>query len=241
MRPSPLRDLRLLWEGLSRLLRRPALFAGLVLLSTALAGLAPLLRSRLPLPPDPLLDGLVRGMALLPMELYALPRLAAYLDAELLDPVDNPRAAWQESFETRWWKATASRLLLSLMVGVGIALCIVPGLFVLAAFGWGPTRTLLRGDGILEGYRGGARMMAAGWNRALLVVCAALLVQLLLLTPVMALAGKAEMTLGLLRRPGYWLEALLSGALGIWFASVLLALFQALEAGAAEAPQPSGK
>jgi hypothetical protein len=212
-----------------------------VLLSTALAGLAPLLRSRLPLPPDPLLDGLVRGMALLPMELYALPRLAAFLDAETLDHADNPKASWQEAFENRWWRATASRLLLSLMVGVGIALCVVPGLFVLAAFGWGPTRTLLRGEGLLEGYRAGARMMAAGWNRALLVVCAALLLQLLLLLPVMALAGKADLSLDLLRRPGFWLESMLSGALGVWFASVLLALFQTLETDAAAASQPSGK
>jgi hypothetical protein len=242
MRPSPFRDLRLLREGLSRLLRRPALFAGLVLLSTGLTGLAPLLRSRIPLPPDPMVDGLVRGLALLPMELYALPRLAAYLDAETLDHAGNPRSGWQEAFETRWWRATASRLLLSLMVGIGLALCLVPGLFVLAAFGWGPTRTLLRGEGILEGYRGGARLMASGaWNRAVLVVGAALLLQLLLLLPVAALTAAAGLSLATLRRPAFWLESLLSGALGIWFASVLLALFQALEADAGKADQPSGK
>jgi len=241
MRPSPIRDLRLLWEGLNRLLQRPTLFAGLVLLSTALSGLAPLLRSRIPVPSDTRLDGRLRGRALLPMGLYALPGLAVAPDAETLGHADNPKASWQEAFETRWWRATASRLLLSLMVGVGIALCVVPGLFVLAAFGWGPTRTLLRGDGIMEGYRAGARMMARGWNRALLVVGTALLLQLLLLMPVMALAGKADLSLALLRRPAFWLESMLSGALGIWFASVLLALFQTLETDAAAAPQPSGK
>lgn len=244
MRPSPFRDLRLLWEGLSRLTARPGIFLGLTLLSTALAALGPLLRARLPLPADPLVDGLVRGMALLPMELYALPRLAAFLDAETVASASNPKEAWQATFEARWWRSTASRLLLSLMVGLGLMLCIAPGLFALLAFGWGPTRTLLRGDGILDGYRSSLKLMARAWPRAVLVIGAALLLQMLLLSPFPLLHPEQALTLASLRSPWFWGEAIVGGALGVWFTSVALALFQALEESprADSAPdQPSGK
>ncbi|MBK8726524.1 MAG: hypothetical protein IPL96_10915 [Holophagaceae bacterium] len=238
MKPSPIRDLKLLREGLSRLLARPGMFLGLTALSTALAALGPLLRMRLPLPADPLLDGMVRGMALLPMELYALPRMAAYLDAQTLGHPDNLPGNWQETFEARWWRATAARLLLSLLVGIGLMLCVAPGLLVLLAFGWGPTRTLLRGDGIQAGYRASAKLMMRAWPRAVLVIAAALLLQLLLLSPFPALLPEPALSEAALRSPWFWAEAALSGALGVWFASVALALFQALEADAATVPAP---
>jgi hypothetical protein len=216
----------------------------LTLLSTALAALGPLLRARLPLPADPLVDGLVRGMALLPMELYALPRLAAFLDAETAGSAGNPKESWPATFEARWWRSTASRLLLSLMVGLGLMLCIAPGLVVLLAFGWGPTCTLLRGDSIREGYRSSLKLMVRAWPRAILVIGAALLLQMLLLSPFPILHPEQALALKSLRSPWFWGEAAVAGALGVWFTSVALALFQALEAAPQADPapdQPSGK
>ena len=239
MRPSPFQDFRLLWTGLSRLLARPLAFAGLTALAVALTALGPLLRMKVPLPPDPMLDGLVRGAALLPMELYALPRLQAWLDAETLGSAQNPAADWRETFEARWWRATLSRLLLSLMAGLWLMLCIVPGLLVLLAFGWGPTRTLLRGDGIREGYRGGLRMMARGWPRAVVVVGLCMLLQALLSWPLTALMPEPGQPGQTLRSPWFWAEAAVGGAVGVWFASTLLALFQALEVD--QAPEPASE
>lgn len=238
MRPSPLQDFRLLWTGLSRLLERPLVFAGLGLLAVGLTALGPLVRMQVALPADPMVDGLVRGAALLPMELYALPRLQAWLDAETFESDHNPAAVWQETFEARWGRATLSRLLLSLMAGLGLMLCLVPGLLVLLAFGWGPTRTLLRGEGIREGYRGSVRMMARGWPRAVVVVGLCILLQALLSWPLAALMPEPGQPGLTLRSPWFWAEAAVSGAVGVWFASTLLALFQALEADQAPSPEP---
>ncbi|MFN8010077.1 MAG: hypothetical protein U0P81_01610 [Holophagaceae bacterium] len=239
MRPSPLQDLRLLWTGLSRLLERPLVFAGLSLMAVALTALGPLVRTRVVLPEDPMVDWLLRGAALLPMELYALPRLQAWLDARTLDTDRNPAGTWAKTFEARWGRATGSRLLLSLMAGLGLALCLVPGLLVLLAFGWGPTRTLLRGDGIREGYRASARMMARGWPRAVVVVGLCVILQSLVSWPLAALAPDPGHPFLSLRSPWFWAEAAASGVLGVWFASTLLALFQALEADQAPSPEAS--
>lgn len=238
MRPSPLQDFRLLRTGLDRLLERPLLFGALALLAVALAALAPLARLRIALPPDPMLEGLLRGAALLPMELYALPRLQAYLDARTGGAPENPPGSWSGTFEARWWRATLSRLLLSLMAGLGLMLCIVPGLLVLLAFGWGPTRTLLRGDGIREGYRGSLRLMARGWPRAVTVVGACFILQALLAWPLTAMLPDPLQPGLTLRSPWFWAEALVSGAVGVWFASTLLALFQALETDQVPSTEP---
>jgi len=236
MRPSPLQDFRLLWTGLSRLLDRPLVFAGLSALAVGLSALGPLVRMKVALPPDPMVDGLVRGAALLPMELYALPRLQAWLDAGTLGAEGNPAETWAQTFEARWGRATLSRLLLSLMAGLGLMLCLVPGLLVLLAFGWGPTRTLLRGDGIREGYRSSARIMTRGWPRAVVVVGLCVILQSLVSWPLAALSPDPAQPWLSLRSPWFWLEAAAGGVLGVWFASTLLALFQALEADQAPAP-----
>jgi len=112
------------------------------------------------------------------------------------------------------------------------------GPMLLLAFGWGPTRTLLRGDGIQAGYRASAKLMLRAWPRAVLVIAAALLLQLLLLSPFPTLLPEPALSMAALRSPWFWAEAFLSGALGVWFASVALALFQALEADAAAVPVP---
>jgi hypothetical protein len=203
----------------------------------ALTALGPLLRLQVALPPDPMVEGLLRGAALLPMELYALPRLQACLDAETLGGEGNPRPSWPQTFEARWGRATGSRLLLSLMAGLGLMLCIVPGLLVLLAFGWGPTRTLLRGDGIREGYRGSLRMMAQGWPRAVVVVGLCIILQALLSWPFTTMLPDPAQPGQVLRSPWFWAEAAMSGVVGVWFASTLLALFQTLEAD--QAPEPS--
>jgi hypothetical protein len=235
MPPSPLADLRLLWTGLARLREHPGAFLGLALLASALGALGPLLRLRLGLPEDPLVEPLLRSAALLPLELYALPRLQAFLDARSLDRPENPAARWAETFEGRWWRATCSRLLLQVLAGLGLMLCILPGLGVLLAFGWAPTRTLLRGDGIREGFRASARLMARAWPRATVVVVAALGLQLLLSWPLAMLVPDPVQARASLASPWFWIQGAAAGALAAWFASTLLALFQALEADQAPA------
>lgn len=109
---------------------------------------------------------------------------------------------------------------------------------VLLAFGWGPTRTLLRGDGIREGYRNSARMMARGWPRAVVVVGLCVILQSLVSWPLATLSPEPAQPWLSLRSPWFWAEAAVSGAIGVWFASTLLALFQALEADQAPSVEP---
>lgn len=244
MRPSPFRDLRLLWEGLSRLTARPGIFLGMTLLSTAFLALSPLLRVRLHLPADQGGDMGAQIVAMLPLEIYALPRLLAYLDAQTRGHEGNPKATWQETFESRWWRSTLARLSFFILFAIGIASCVVPGLFVLLAFGWAPTRILLRGDGLREGFRGSARLMLRAWPRVVFIVLVTYFLQVLLVAPFVSVRASSGLSIDSYRSLGYWGQAFLTGALGIWFSSVLLALFQAVEEapGADSAPdQPSGK
>jgi hypothetical protein len=77
-----------------------------------------------------------------------------------------------------------------------------------------------------------------------LVISAALLLQMLLLSPFPLLHPEPALALKALRSPWFWGEAVVAGVLGVWFTSVALALFQALEQapqGDSGPDQPSGK
>lgn len=238
MKPSPIRDLKLLQEGLSRLLARPGMFLGLTALSTALAALGPLLRLLVSLPSDPAADGLLYQVSLMPMALYVLPRMSAFLDADTLDHPDNPKSVWGDTFETRWWRSTASRLMLQAVSGLGLLLCLFPGLLLLLIFGFGPTRTLLRGDGVRKGFESSARMMIRAWPRAVLVVGVAALFHLFLLILIANKLPDPALPMVCLRSPWFWGRAFITGFWSVWFTSVALALFQTLEADAATVPAP---
>lgn len=221
--------------GLTRLTSRPGLALGVVAAGLCFTALGPLLRLMAGLAPDPAWDQVLHGAASLPMGLYVLPRLQAHLDASTAGRSENPESAWQRTFEQRWWRYTLSSFLLSLLLVAGFLACIVPMFAVLAAFGFAPLRSLVLGEGVLEGFRGCARMMARGWPRAVWVAGSAMLLALALLVPLAALPKDPQEALGTLQSPWFWIRGLASSGVSVWLSSTFLALFQALEADQASA------
>src|SRR5512145_1990330 len=144
MRASPLTDLQPLGRGLMTLLRHPLQTLGLAILMVILSLLGPILQIWAPVPDDPSVSMALAVVALVPMELYFLPRFLLFLDAEAVDHPLNPRASWKATFETRWMRAFVAKALLYLTVGAGMTCLVFPGLFLLAVFGWAPFRVLLR-------------------------------------------------------------------------------------------------
>jgi hypothetical protein len=225
-RPTVLR------AGLHLLGRHPLASLGLALLFALLSALGAFLHWRLALPEGEMAVLLVARAALLPMDLYAVPRLLAFLDADTRDDPRNPSGAWAARFEERWLRAFLARVLLGLGVGAGLVL-ILPGLALLACFGWMPMRVLLRGERLGEAARGSLRLMARAWPAALRGFLALLLVYAALL---LALGAGLE---ALVPRADAWTRLanpllhvgrFAAGLLALWFEAGLLALYQHLEA-----------
>lgn len=225
-RPTVLR------AGLRLLGRHPLASLGLALLFALLSALGAFLHWRLALPEGEMAVLLVARAALLPMDLYAVPRLLAFLDADTRDDPRNPSGAWAARFEERWLRAFLARVLLGLGVGAGLVL-ILPGLALLACFGWMPMRVLLRGEHLGEAARGSLRLMARAWPAALRGFLALLLVYAALL---LALGAGLE---ALVPRADAWTRLanpllhvgrFAAGLLALWFEAGLLALYQHLEA-----------
>lgn len=143
MFPSPL---SLLWDGSKLALRHPWISLAICILGTGLSGLAPLLMVRGGLGDNPAIENLLLFVALLPLDMYFLPRLVLRLDAETLGHPKNPVDGWKEAFEARWLRAFGAKVLLGVAAGLGILMFILPGLAVLFCFGWAPMRVLLRGE-----------------------------------------------------------------------------------------------
>jgi hypothetical protein len=242
MRTPPPSHLGALCEGILLLRRHPVLAVGLCVLAMALAQLGPALELAAGAGPNPLLQPIFGFAGLLPLEMYFIPRLQARLDAETLNTPGNPSAEWSGSFDTRWLRTFLARLGLSLAIGLGLLLFLVPGVVILTLFGWAPMRMLLRGDALLPALRWSQSAMARHWPRIVQAVLAMVLVALVYqvgaswamdrLLP----AGDPSLGPGALLRlkhPAFWVFNLLGGVLNLWFSCALLALYQRLEAAVA--------
>jgi len=218
--------------GFRLLKRHPLITLGIVGLGTLLAALAPLLQIYLNLPDELLTESALGFAALIPLELYFVPRFLAHLDAESTNSPTNPVDAWKERFEDRWLKAFGTRMLLLLAVGIGLTLFLVPGLIILLAFGWAPLRVLLRGESLPVALRSSLALMVRTWPQVLRT-------GLFLLGGYMVFAlGLGWCLLRLVPDPGPWQRLthpliwggrLLSGLLDLTLSTSLLALYLAVE------------
>lgn len=244
-RPSHLKALR---EGLNLLGRHPRPLLALAILSMALGQLGPALELAAGVDHQPLLSPLFGFVAVLPLEMYFLPRFLSQLDAEAQDPLGRASADWASRFDTRWMPSFLARMALTLAVGLGALLLLVPGLLVLTFFGWAPLRMLLRGDAFPAALRWSQAAMARHWPR---VVQAVLAVALVLLTYAAAsnwvlehwLRGLApEASPGALlrlRHPAFWVLGFTTGLCTLWMNTTLLALYHRLETAVAGAQSSS--
>ncbi|WLT33161.1 hypothetical protein [Geothrix sp. PMB-07] len=229
--PSHLGALR---EGVSLLRRHPWQFLGLAFLAMALAQLGPALELAAGAGPNPLLQPIFGFAGLLPLEMYFIPRFQAQLDAE-----SRNTAAWRETFDQRWLPTFLARIGISMAIGIGVLLFIIPGIVIMTLFGWAPLRMLLRGDGFLPALKWSQTAMARHWPRIVQAVLAMMLVALVYqgisiwamerLVP-SADPNSVPGALLRLKHPAFWAFNLTSGMLNLWLSCALLALFRRLEA-----------
>ena len=239
MRTAPPSHLGALLEGYRLLRRHPAMALGLALLAMVLAQLAPALELAAGVGPSLIFQPIFGFTALLPLEMYFIPRLQAQLDAEVLNLPANPTVGWQGLFDQRWVMTFLTRLGVSVAVGLGLLLFIIPGIVVLTLFGWAPMRMLLRGEGLVAALKGSQAAMARNWPRIVQAVLALLLVAL---TYQMAASWAMDRLLPAmdpelgpgallrLKHPAFWFFNFLGGLLNLWISCSLLALYHRLEA-----------
>lgn len=203
-----------------------------------LAQLGPALELAAGAGPSLLLQPIFGFAGLLPLEMYFIPRLQAQVDAETLDTPGNPEAEWRETFDGRWLRTFLARLGISVAIGLGLLLFLVPGIVVLTLFGWAPLRMLLRGDGLLAALRWSQSAMARHWLRIVQAVLAMVLVALVYQVAASwaldRLLPAADPDLGpgallRLKHPAFWVFNFLGGVLNLWLSCALLALYQRLE------------
>jgi hypothetical protein len=230
---SPKSDLGSLLDGTRNLLDRPVLSLGIGFLGMVLASLAPLLQLHAGLPDDPTAELALTFAAMLPLELYFIPRFLIAADAVAGNDPLNPRDEWKQRFEERWLRAFWGKVLLFLAVGIGLYLLLVPGVMVLMAFGWTPLRILLRGESLAQAARGSLAMLGRTWARVLLVVSAlsaAYLSCIVILSFLVGLfAGGDPTAQERLHHPAVWVGNFFGSLLSLWLSSCLLALFRRVE------------
>ena len=244
MRAVPPSHLPSLREGLSLLRRHPALTLGLTVLAMLLSQMGPLLELAAKAGSSLLFQSLFGAVGLLPLEMYFFPRFQARLDAEVLNPPKNPLETWTHTFDARWMLVFGVRMIVSVMVGVGLVLFILPGIILLTIFGWAPLRVLLRGDSLMEAFRWSQSSMARHWPRVVQAVLAMVMVLLIY----QGISGYAltrllpnlDPQLGAdawlrLRHPAFWILGFTGGFMNLWLTAALLTLFHRLET-AVQAP-----
>jgi hypothetical protein len=232
MTTSSKTDLASLLEGTRFLTRRPGATLGIAALGMLLAALAALLQIHAGLPEVPLVDGALTFAALVPLELYFIPRFLMATDAQAGQNPLNLPAEWKLRFEERWLRAFWAKALLALATGIGLSAFIFPGLLVLLAFGWMPLRILLRGESIAQAARGSVQMMARTWRRAVLATSAMAVVYLACILALSFLVGlKVEDPTARVRlaQPVIWAGNFVGSLLSLWLSSCLLALFRRLD------------
>ncbi len=235
-------SLSLLREGFRLAFRHPLISLSICILGSILGGLAPFLMVRGGLGDNPVTESLLFFVAVLPLDMYLLPRLVLRLDAETLGHPRNPADNWKEAFETRWLRAFGTKVLVGVAAGLGILLFIIPGLAVLFFFGWAPTRVLLRGESIREACLGSLDLMRRLWPLAVSRVLMVLLVG-------MAVSGSAQYAIltfhpltspkAELASPLFWGQQFLGTLVSLWTAASLLVIYQSLESFSADSSVPS--
>jgi len=214
-------------------LRRHLLWLGaLVLASVVLSLLPPALQLLFRLPPSLETEVLLRLVALLPMELYLVPRLLLRLDAELRNAPENPDAAWEATFERQWLRAAVAKLLLTAAVSLGLSAFLVPGLLLLFVFGWTPLRVLLRGESIGDAARGSLQMARQNWTGMVAVggfLGLLYFTCVLMLFLVIAVTVPDPTPLDRLLRPVFWMGYCLSALVELALSLALLGLFHHVE------------
>jgi hypothetical protein len=241
MRSSPLSDLRPLVQGLRFLWRHPLQTLGLALLTVVLSFLGPVLQIWAPLPDDPSVSLVLALVAMIPLELYFMPRFILALDAEALDHPLNPWSTWKATFEARWLAAFLAKAFLYLFVGAAATCLLVPGLIVLALFGWGPWRVLLRGETLKVAAKVSATLTTRHWARLLLPFAVILGVYLTVLLGALWFETRFvpdPVTPWVrLTHPAIWTIDFGGGLLNLWLSATCLALYHSLEV-ASPAPAP---
>ena len=215
---------------------------GLAALTVVLSFLGPVLQLGGVLPDEPTVSLLLAVVAMIPLELYFLPRFILALDAETLDCPQNPRGTWKATFEARWFAASAAKALLYLSVATFATCLLVPGLVILVLFGWTPWRVLLRGERLRTAAKNSAVLVLRFWPRTLLLFSVILGVYLL------TILGAMEFETHLLpdpvtpwvrlTHPATWALDFAGGLMNLWITSICLALYQRLE-GMGQAAAPS--
>lgn len=245
MAAFPPSHLGALHEGFRLLRRHPAHALGLALLAMLLAQAGPALELAAGARPGPLTQPVFAFAGLLPLEMYFLPRFQAQLDAEA---PGAPGGTWREAFDQRWLRTFLLRLGLSVAIGLGLLLLLVPGILVLTLYGWAPLRVLLRGDSLMAALRWSQAAMARHWPR---IVQAVLAMMLVAMAYQVVAAWLLELVLPAtpapfgpdaflrLRHPAFWAFNFLGGAMNLWLSSALLALYWRLEQSVKDTGQSS--
>ncbi len=239
MRTPPPSHLGALSEGFKLLKRHPWLVLGLAVLAMFLAQLGPALELAAGVGPNLIFQAIFGFAGLLPLEMYFIPRLQAQLDAETRNDAANSLGGWREAFDGRWLRTFLARLAISVAIGLGLLLFLIPGILILTLFGWAPMRMLLRGDGLLAALKWSQATMVRNWPRVIQAVLAMMLVamayQMAASWALDRLLPTMDPDLGpgallRLRHPAFWCFNLLGGTLNLWLSCALLALYQRLEA-----------
>ncbi|HLO67953.1 MAG TPA: hypothetical protein VK188_13095 [Holophaga sp.] len=248
MTTSPTSDLACFPESLRLLARRPWVALALGVLGAALGALPPALTIWARLPDQELARLALAFVALLPLEMYFIPRFQAEADARLGGDPAHPPEGWEKRFDERWPIAMGARFLLygcailatvilmpflAVAAAAGFqAVLLIPTLLVSLAFGWAPLRVLLRGGAPLPAFRASLEMMKRAWRRVLAVLLGVGAGYILCLTLVALLVGDhaTEPTpWEHLVRPGIWAGNFLATLANLWASTVLLVLFRRIE------------
>jgi len=212
--------------------RHPLAALGIVLLGALLAALEPLLQIRLGLPDELTTQAALGFAAIIPLELYFVPRFLVRLDAEASNRPENPQDGWRERFEERWLKAFGTRMLVYLAVALGMALFVLPGLVLALMFGWAPLRVLLRGDSLGKALSQSLAIAARTWPRVLRTGLLLLGVYLLCIWGLGWCATKLVPIPGPWQRlihPAIWIGRIVSGFLDLLLSTCFLALYLSAE------------
>lgn len=247
--PPPPTQSGALLEGFRFLARRPLWTAGLVLLGTLLGQLGPALEILAKAGKNPIVTILFGGLALLPFELYFIPRWISRLDADLLDSPSNALERWPGTFDQRWLQSSSAKILVQTLGSLG-SLLIVPGVVIFSLAGFAPTRMLLRGESFSDSLRWNAHAMARHWPRIIQSAIGILIVILMFWLALSMARYATFIQFGVegpdawtrLKHPFEWALHAITALVAIWSSASFLSLYQRLEklaAGDAAGQSPS--
>ncbi len=224
-------------DGFHFLALRPGWTLGLVVLGTLLGQVGPVLEIVAKAGKNSAAALALALVAVLPMELYFVPRWISRLDADLLDRPGNPMERWPHLFDQRWLKAFTAGLVVQMLGTLGLLPFLIPGVVVFTLMGFAPMRMLLRGDSFPDALRWSTQAMARHWPR---IVQAALMILLTLfaLWLAVALADNAVFARfgsegpdawTRLKHPFVWAAQALGSLVLLWVSASFLSLYHRLE------------